>query len=209
MDLARWLAALGGAYVLGSVPTAFLLVRRLKHLDIRTVGSGSVGATNVTRVAGWWVGLAVFLVDAAKGLIAVRVLADAVFALPAPAGRLACGLSAILGHVLPVFLRFRGGKGVATTIGVLVGMDPVVAGGMLIVWAAVFAACRYVSAGSLAAAAAVPLLQAALARAPLERAFGLLLLVAIVVTHRANLVRLLQGREHRAGKRVDEPGQTP
>jgi glycerol-3-phosphate acyltransferase PlsY len=209
MDAARWPAALLSAYLLGSIPTAYLLVRWLKRIDIRTVGSGSVGATNVTRIAGWWAGLGVFLLDAAKGAVAVRGLAEGMFGLPVPAGRLACGVLAIVGHVLPVFLRFQGGKGVATTIGVLLAADPVVAGGMLAVWAVVFAACRYVSIGSLAAAASVPVLQTVLGRTALERAFGLALFAAIVVTHRANLARLRQGREHRAGKRVDEPDRTP
>ena len=122
------------SYLVGSFPTAYLFVKWLKRVDVRTVGSGNVGATNVTRVAGLWAGLAVFLIDLSKGLIATRLIASWLLSEPPPDLRLACGVLAVLGHNFPIFLRFRGGKGVATTIGVLLGTMPLVAGIYLAVW---------------------------------------------------------------------------
>ena len=128
------LAAFTGSYLVGSVPTAYLVVKRLKRVDVRTIGSGNVGATNVTRVAGLWAGISVFLVDLAKGLVAVQVLGPWLIHPLTPTLQFSCGLAAILGHAFPVFLNFRGGKGVATTIGVLIGTMPIIAGTYLLVW---------------------------------------------------------------------------
>ncbi|MBI2104893.1 MAG: glycerol-3-phosphate 1-O-acyltransferase PlsY [Candidatus Omnitrophica bacterium] len=200
MDAWGPLLALTGSYLVGSIPTAYLLVKRLKRVDVRTVGSGNVGATNVTRVAGMGAGAVVFLLDVAKGLIAVWGMSPWLARPVTPAAQLACGLAAVLGHSFPVFLRFRGGKGVATTIGVLVGAVPLIAAGCLAVWVGSFLIWRYVSVGSLAAAATLPLLQL-LAHRPLpERWLGSALALVIIARHRANILRLLRGTEHRAGR---------
>jgi glycerol-3-phosphate acyltransferase PlsY len=200
--MTEWLLGLLGSYLIGSIPTAYLLVKRLKGVDVRTIGSGNVGATNATRVAGVWAGVAVFLIDAAKGLVAVWLIAPWSLASPSSTQRLACGMAAILGHNFPVFLRFRGGKGMATTIGVLLGTMPLVALGLLLVWAVAFAIARYVSVGSLAAAAALPALQLASGQSRSDVVIGAALALLIVVRHRSNISRLLQGTEHRAGKRA-------
>ena len=196
-------AACAGAYVLGSIPTAYLLVRWLKRVDVRTVGSGNVGATNVARAAGLGPGIAVFLVDFGKGLAAVLVLAPWLVAPGAltPAVRLACGLSAVLGHVFPVFLRFQGGKGVATMLGVVVGTMPPVAAVCLLVWGACVALWRYVSVGSLAAAVALPITQLLMRQTLSEVLLGTALAAVVIVRHRANIARLVQGTEHRVGRR--------
>ena len=197
------LLALAGSYLVGSIPTAYLVVRWLARVDVRTIGSGNVGATNVTRAAGLGPGVAVFLIDLGKGLAAVLVVARWLMAPEAltPAVRLGCGLAAVLGHVFPVFLRFQGGKGVATTIGVVLGTMPPVAGLCLAVWGAGFALSRYVSVGSLAAAVALPVAQLLL-RYPLsEVLLGTALAALIIVRHRANIGRLVQGTEHRIGRR--------
>ena len=193
--------ALLGSYLLGSIPTAYLMVKRLKGVDVRTVGSGNVGATNVTRIAGFRAGVVVFLIDAAKGLLAVLVIAPWALRPMTPTAQLACGIAAVVGHAFSVFLKFQGGKGVATTIGVLLGAMPLLAAACLAVWVACFLIWKYVSVASLAAAVTLPVAQA-VARRPLpELVLGSALALLIVARHRANIQRLLAGTEHRAGQK--------
>ncbi len=187
------------SYVAGSFPTGFVLVKWMKRMDVRTVGSGNVGATNVARAAGMPASLAVFLIDAGKGMVSVLAIAPWLLPSPTGAARLACGLAAVLGHNFPVWLGFKGGKGVATTIGVALAAMPSVAGVALMVWAASFAVWRYASVSSMAAAVTIPLIQRAMHRPGSEMTVGVLLAALIVVRHRANIERLLQGREHRVG----------
>ena len=194
------LGALALSYLAGSIPTAYLVVKWLKRVDVRTIGSGNVGATNATRAAGWWAGAGVFAVDLAKGWLAVSVIAPRLLHDPVPAARLACGLLAVIGHAFPVFLKFKGGKGVATTIGVLAGGVPHVFWACLAAWVIAFALSRYVSVGSLAAAATLPIMQILLERPLAEVLLGMALAGLIIVRHRANIGRLLQGTESRAGK---------
>ena len=193
------ISAFAASYLIGSFPTAYLLVKWLKRVDVRTVGSGNVGATNVTRIAGLRAGIVVFLIDLSKGLIATRLIASRLLPEPLPSLRLACGVLAVIGHAVPIWLGGRGGKGVATTIGVLLGTMPLVAGAYLAVWGVVFFCCRYVSVGSLAAALTIPLAQYATHRRGVELWLGSLLALLIIIRHRANIARLLQGQEHRAG----------
>ena len=199
MERPGLLLALAGSYLVGSIPTAYLLVKRLKRVDVRTVGSGNVGATNVTRAAGLGAGTAVFLLDLAKGLVAVWGLAPWLARPVTPAVQLACGLAAVVGHVFPVFLGFRGGKGVATTIGVLIGTVPLIAVVCLAVWAGCFLVWRYVSVGSLAAAVTLPVVQTLVHRPLPEVLLGAALAGVIIARHRTNIIRLLHGTEHRSG----------
>jgi len=199
--MAELIAALTGSYLLGSIPTAYLLVKWLKRVDVRTIGSGNVGATNATRVAGLWAGLAVFLLDAAKGLAAVWWVASWSTAPASLTRQLSCGCAAILGHAFPVFLRFQGGKGVATTIGVLAGTMPLVAASCVGIWLVCMAIWRYVSVSSLAAAVALPVVQLATGQMGLDVLLGVGLALLIILRHRGNIVRLLQGTEHRVGQR--------
>lgn len=188
-------------YLVGSIPTAFLLVRRTARLDIRTVGSGNVGATNAARVAGTWVGLGVFLFDTLKGFLAAAAIASWLLEDPDRTVRLGCGAAAVLGHNVPVFLRFHGGKGVATTIGVLLGTMPGVAAWGLSLWITVFLVFRYVSIASMALGMAIPVLQV-LARHPFaDVLLGALLGLGMVVRHSGNLTRLSQGTEPRVSFR--------
>lgn len=190
------LAGLCTAYLLGSVPAAYL-AGRARGVDLRTQGSGNLGATNALRVLGWKVGLPVFLFDALKGFV------------PAfyfwrwfgvhPHWAIAFGLAAIVGHVKPVFLLGRGGgggKGVATAAGVFLGLAPLATGIALSVFALVVALSGYVSLGSLAAAVALvgALVVTSGARAPV---FPLAVLVAAFIfwSHRANIRRLRRGEE--------------
>jgi glycerol-3-phosphate acyltransferase PlsY len=196
-DLARLWPALLASYALGSIPTAYLIVRWIKRVDVRSVGSGNVGATNATRAAGAKVGAVVFVFDLAKGLVAVTLIASWLGSVPSLAERWLCGLAAVAGHMFPFILGFRGGKGVATTIGTVFGVAPPAGAVMLACWVAVFAATRYVSVASIVAVASVPLAQAALGRPADAVGWSAALAVLVAVKHHANLRRLLDGTEHR------------
>ena len=195
--IASWVAALVSAYLIGAIPTAYLLVKWVKRIDVRAIGSGNVGATNATRALGLRGGIAVFLLDAAKGLIAVLVIAPWGHPAPSTAQRLACGLAAVIGHNFPVFLKFRGGKGVSTTIGALLGTVPGPAGICLLIGLACFFLTRYVSLSSLVASSALPIILLVMRRPRADVALGVIFAGLILARHRANIERLLQGKEHR------------
>lgn len=187
------------SYLIGSAPTGLLLVKWLTRVDVRTIGSGNVGATNVARAAGLKAGLAVFVMDAAKGVVPVLAIAPWLLEAPTPAQRLACGVAAVLGHTFPVWLHFKGGKGVATTIGAVTAAMPLASAAALVVWALTFAVWRYASVSSMAAAVTIPVVQRLAHRPGPEIALGILLAALIIVRHRANIQRLLAGQEHRVG----------
>jgi glycerol-3-phosphate acyltransferase PlsY len=198
---------LAASYLAGSLPWG-LIVARLKGVDIRKVGSGNIGATNVFRSVSKPLGLLTFFLDAVKGFVPAFVFpmigknAGAVFQSLELFG-LACGVAAILGHTFPVFLKFKGGKGVATSAGVLLGVAPAAVGIGLIVWILTFAVSRFVSLASIAAAAAVPVAGWFLyAKTGVTLPATLTVLGALVVyLHRNNIRRLLDGTEHRFGKK--------
>jgi glycerol-3-phosphate acyltransferase PlsY len=192
--------ALLGCYLIGSFPTGYLLVRWLKRLDVRATGSGNVGATNVARVAGTKTGAVVLLIDIAKGLLAAAVVAPWLLDDPSPTAILGCGLAAIIGHDFPIWLGFRGGKGVATTIGVLLVTMPVVAAVGLSAWTVCFLIWRYVSVASLALAASIPLGQLAMRHGLAQILLGAAVALLLVGKHRANIARLVQGLEGRFGQ---------
>jgi acyl phosphate:glycerol-3-phosphate acyltransferase len=187
------------AYAVGSIPAAYL-AGRAAGVDLRTMGSGNLGATNVVRVLGLRMGLLVFVVDLAKGLAPVVLLPRLMPGTPGgPWVAIAYGAAAIVGHTRPLWLRFRkGGKGVATACGVFLALAPVPTLFAVAVFAAAFGSTGYVSLGSLTAAAALPALVASAVgvRAP---AFAVSVLVALYVcwTHRPNMRRLAHGEEHR------------
>ena len=197
--------ALFVSYLVGSIPTGYLLVRWVARTDVRRIGSGNVGATNVTRAAGAGAGLAVLLLDIAKGLMATCVLAPWLVSSPTTAVRLACGVAAVLGHTFPVWLRFTGGKGVATAIGTLLGAEPRLAAVSLGVWAVLFAARRIVSLASVGAAVAFPIAQMVAARPLVDVLLGAGLALLIIVRHRANLARLAHGTEPKFSGRTHGP----
>jgi glycerol-3-phosphate acyltransferase PlsY len=189
-----YVAAVVGGYLAGSIPTGYWLVRLFRKIDIRRVGSRSIGATNVWRVMGWKVGVPTILLDVAKGFAPAIVASMLVDDL---AGALAGG-GAMLGHARPVFLRFeRGGKAVATTGGVLLGLAPEVALLALGVWILTFLVSRYVSVASMAAAASVPVFAFALAESWPVRILALAGAAAVVFLHRENIRRLFAHREPR------------
>lgn len=205
------LLGLVAAYLLGAVPFAYL-VARARGVDIRTVGSGNVGATNVFRAVGKGAGVLTFLLDAAKGYAAAAGLPPALTALGVPAdqhwplyGALG-GLAAVCGHNWPVYLGFKGGKGVATSAGMLLGIAPAAMGLGFGAWIVVFLASRYVSVASIAAALVVVAAGWVWRApgAPLLPAFLTVIGALTLVRHRSNLQRLRAGTENRFqfGKRA-------
>jgi glycerol-3-phosphate acyltransferase PlsY len=195
-----------GAYLLGSIPTGYL-VARVKGIDIRTVGSGNIGATNAFRVLGKRAGVFVLAADAFKGWAAVFLgaLAGPLLA-NIPADRIdratdwfhiIAGLGAILGHSYTCWLKFKGGKGVATSAGVLLAILPPALGLALATWLVTFFASRYVSLASILAALALPVATWWLYPSGPFRGLALLIGVLVVARHRANIQRLLAGTENR------------
>jgi glycerol-3-phosphate acyltransferase PlsY len=186
-----------GAYFVGSVPTG-VLVARARGVDIQTVGSGNIGATNVARTLGRRAGALVLAIDAAKGALPAGVaLWLSARGTVDPFVVAAAGVAAVAGHCFPVWLGFRGGKGVATSLGVLVVLDPIATGIAAALWLALYAAFRVASIGSLAAALALPPLLLAFDRADELVTLAIALALLIVAKHRANIARLLRRQEHR------------
>lgn len=188
------LALIALSYLIGAVPTGLLLVRLLKGEDIRQLGSGNIGAVNVLRVAGVGTGVAVLVVDILKGLVPV-LLATRLDSSPWTV--VLCGIAAIAGHNWSVFLGFQGGKGIATSYGVLMGMSWPAAALAAAVWVAVVAVTRYASLGSLLGVASVPFALWWL-RQPTEYVyFGILAALFAIYRHRGNIQRLVAGSELR------------
>lgn len=185
------------AYLVGAIPFG-LLIARAKGVDIRRHGSGNIGATNVLRVLGKPLGIATFVLDALKGYGPVAV-AMAVLPDRAEAAGLTAGMAAILGHSFPVYLGFKGGKGVATSAGVLLGLAWLAALIGIGLWALVFFSSRYVSLASIVAAAAIPAVSWMLyAPDKVATPVALTLLgLLIILRHRANIRRLVRGTENR------------
>ncbi|HEX8438975.1 glycerol-3-phosphate 1-O-acyltransferase PlsY [Archangium sp.] len=191
--LAAALLLLG--YLAGSIPFGVLLTRWLRGVDVRQSGSGNIGATNVTRVAGKKLGAVVLLLDALKGSLAVAL---ALWLLPErPPLHSAVGLAAFLGHVYPVWLKLNGGKGVATALGVLVVLVPLAALAGALVYAGLVAAWRVSSIGSLAGGVTAVITAFLTARAPEYAWLSGLLFALILWTHRSNIQRILRHTERR------------
>ncbi|OKH24899.1 acyl-phosphate glycerol 3-phosphate acyltransferase [Hydrococcus rivularis NIES-593] len=200
------------AYLFGSIPTGYLAGRYLKGIDIREHGSGSTGATNVLRTLGKGAGIAVLLIDLLKGAIAVA-LVDLFYAvypteiLPAnwqPWLIVATGLAAIFGHSKSIFLNFSGGKSVATGLGILLVMNPVVALGALASFLIVLALSRIVSLSSIGSAIAVNILMIFLKQPLPYILFAAIAGIYVIVRHRSNISRLLAGTEPRIGQKLQE-----
>ncbi|MDD5098014.1 MAG: glycerol-3-phosphate 1-O-acyltransferase PlsY [Candidatus Omnitrophica bacterium] len=199
--------ALLASYLLGSIPTAYIFGRRLLGIDIRKSGSGNVGATNALRVLGKGPGIAVLIIDIFKGLIVVSFLGD-YFADKAILGqvqnlRIIMGLCCICGHNWTVFLQFKGGKGIATSLGVLLGLAlritglNIVIALLVIAWFIVFFLSRMVSLASIIAALALPALCLIFKQSNFMILVATLLCVFVIIRHKANLARILAGREPR------------
>ena len=187
--------ALALGYLLGSIPFGLILTRLSGKGDIRDIGSGNIGATNVLRTGSKWLAAATLLLDIAKGAAAVWI-AEASW--PGTARFAAAG--ALIGHMFPVWLKFRGGKGVATYLGILIGLAPVAALVFALVWVGLLLLLRISSAAGMAAAASAPLTAFVLG----DRQLALMLLafsLLVIWRHRDNIRRLADGSEPRIGSR--------
>ncbi len=187
------------AYLIGSIPTGLLLAKALKGIDIREHGSKNIGATNVFRVVGKKWGIVVLLIDASKGAAAV-ILPPHLMGFDAPVYfPVVLGVATLLGNTFPVWLKFKGGKGVATSLGVFTGIAPAPALTAFVFWCAVFASTRILSVASLAAAIFFPISIWFFLRGQALFTYlfpvGLFLAVFIFYTHRANVGRLMRGEE--------------
>ena len=187
-------------YLLGSVPFGLLLTRATGGPDIREIGSGNIGATNVLRTGKKGLAAATLLLDAFKGTLAVVMAAHY-----SPEAALIAGLGAFIGHLFPVWLKFKGGKGVATYIGVLTGLYWPATVLFCLIWLAVAAASRYSSLAALIASALMPL-SLWLLNLPNIATLFLLLTFLLWVMHRANIARLLSGSEGKIGANAASPG---
>ncbi len=190
------------AYLLGSIPFGLLFARLFSGPDVRAAGSGNIGAANVARVVGKSAGILTLIFDAGKGSAAVWLAAR--YSEENAAWMMIAGIAALAGHCFPVWLKFRGGKGVATAAGVFLILSPLATLGAVLLFLAIVGSWRYVSLGSISAAAAMPLLIYFLwapgHAPPLPVSFGTLLAAVLIVwNHRANIQRLVAGEEPRFG----------
>ena len=198
------------AYFIGSIPTGFLMARA-KGVDIRSVGSGNIGATNVFRILGKGPGIVVLLIDALKGYIPAKLL-PMIFAPDMVAEglrhhylALVAGFFAIIGHNYTCWLRFKGGKGVATSAGVLIAWVPMAFLIALASWLAIFAASRYVSLASVVAALVLPFAVWGTGERKTFIGIATLLSALAIYKHRANIQRLMAGTENRIGRKKVQP----
>jgi glycerol-3-phosphate acyltransferase PlsY len=196
-----FIISLFACYIIGSIPTSYLVAKHLRGIDIRQHGSGNVGATNTARVVGKGWGLLVLAIDILKGLVCVTLAARFFYRFGVPVDMdiypLMLGAMAIIGHIWSIFLGFNGGKGIATSSGVFIGVAPGVFLIALFIWIAVFVWKRYVSLASIVSAVAIPVMLSAEGyRAPFV-AIASLLSIITVLKHFANIKRLVRGEEHR------------
>ena len=201
-----YLIIAGAAYLLGSIPFGFLLVLLFRKQDIRAQGSGNIGATNVMRSGAKGLAILTFLLDAGKGAAAVLLAEHLTRTSPAilQDTSILAGLFAIVGHIFPFWLRFRGGKGVATAFGVFLALNPLAAFAAFVLFLVIFLITRYVSVASILAAIALPFLTLNLSPVPHTGLFKFLVFCCsalVIAKHKANILRLLQGSENRFGKR--------
>jgi glycerol-3-phosphate acyltransferase PlsY len=202
----HWLLALLGGYLLGSVPFGLLLAKAAGKGDIREIGSGNIGATNVLRTGSKGLAAATLLLDGTKGFLAVWLAWLAYVRSPATSIEDAslyaslAALGAVLGHCFPVWLKFKGGKGVATALGVCLGLAWPIGLAYAAVWVAMMAATRISSVGGMSAAVAAPVAAAAIGRGELVPVLTAIALI-VVWLHRENISRLRAGSEPKVGSR--------
>jgi glycerol-3-phosphate acyltransferase PlsY len=200
-----WITGIITSYLIGSIPTAFIFGKLLKRIDIRKFGSGNVGATNALRVLGKKVGILVLVLDILKGIIPIFL--TQIIVLPINISpdlfRILVGISCICGHNWTIFLNFKGGKGIATTFGVLIGLawkTPGL-GGILsllvLLWVLIFLLSRMVSLASIISSLFLPLLATVFKQSLAIIIAGIILTLFILVRHKSNISRLLHGQESR------------
>lgn len=183
------------AYLIGGIPFGYLLVRLATGRDVRTLGSGNIGATNVLRTTGRGIGILTLLLDVAKGWVAVWLMAR--FTAGDPFWTSLSALAVLFGHAFPVFLKFQGGKAVASFIGAFLFLQPEPLGAVLVVFVVCVAVTRYISLGSILAAGTFPLAVWMISHPPLPVVLAALIAGAFIIwRHQQNLARLRAGTEH-------------
>ena len=182
------------AYLLGSIPSGLIVGKAIWHKDLRNYGSGNIGATNAYRVLGRKGGALVFLLDFLKGELAVLI---ASLLVATPTSIILAGFFAIVGHMHSIFLQMKGGKGVATALGVISILMPKVAVIIVLVWGAIVFATRYVSLGSITAALMTPILAMAFSYEKMYVIFSIVAAAFIIIKHKDNIARIRKGRENR------------
>lgn len=206
MLLLNPISAVITAYLIGAIPTGYIMARLLKGIDIREHGSGNVGSTNLMRTVGKVPGTICLLLDVMKGILPVVFIAHIFYRpdifISQPMFRVALGLSAVCGHIWTIFLGFKGGKGVATTVGVFIGLSPTVTAIGLLIWLIIAVISKYVSLSSIVMAVSLPVLMA-LFKQPLEYIIlSALLCIFICYRHKSNIGRLIEGTEYKIGQRT-------
>ena len=190
----NWALLIIAAYLIGSIPMGLIFGKLIWKKDLRRFGSHNIGATNAWRILGRKAGLLIFIFDFLKGQIGV-ILGACIFA--TPGAMVVGGLFAMLGHMFPIFIGFKGGKGVATGLGVIASLMPKVTAIVFIVWLVLTLITRYVSVASIVAAVLTPILAAIFNEPTIYFLFGLVAAVIIVFRHRENIQRLKAGRENK------------
>ena len=204
MENLSYIGAALGSYLLGSIPTGYL-VARARGVDIRTVGSGNIGATNVFRILGKPAGVFVLVFDGLKGFAASAWLCDGIIRWSGTSAgqevylRLVAGVASVLGHSFTCWLKFKGGKGVATSAGMLAGIVPWAFLIILSIWIVLSALTRYVSVGSIAASAALPFATWATTRDWTLTLVTATMAAFVIYKHKTNIQRLIKGTENRIG----------
>jgi glycerol-3-phosphate acyltransferase PlsY len=189
-------------YLIGAIPTGYLFGKAISGIDIREHGSGNVGATNVFRILGKGPGILVLLIDILKGVLAVALIPD-LFRITDTIQRVVLAIAAVCGHNWTIFLQFKGGKGIATTFGVLLGLmvkiamlRPVVVW-VFIIWTACFLITRIVSVASIVAAACLPIIMVLTNQEFVIICLGIVFCILVVLRHKPNIKRLFAGQEPR------------
>ncbi|MGB9877251.1 MAG: glycerol-3-phosphate 1-O-acyltransferase PlsY [bacterium] len=187
------------SFLFGSIPFGFLICKHRLGVDIRKIGSGNIGTTNVIRVAGPLWGIIVLVLDASKGLIPVLVAKSLSFT---PLFIVLAGIFSILGHIFSPFVGLRGGRGVATGLGVVSGIAPQIALYLFLVWLVVVLITRYVSLASLTSAFLFPIFMAITHQDLPYFLISIVISILVIIRHKPNIERLLKGEEQKIGKRV-------
>ncbi|AZR72763.1 acyl-phosphate glycerol 3-phosphate acyltransferase [Anoxybacter fermentans] len=189
------------SYLLGSIPTGYIVAKKLKGIDIREYGSGNTGATNVFRVLGSKAGLITAIGDVGKGILAILIakstVTEPIWGLKPETIYLICGILVIAGHNWSIFLGFNGGKGIATTAGVLLTLLPYLLLILVFVWLPIVYLTRYVSLGSIISGLMVPILMILFKEPGEYILFGIVIAIFVVYRHRSNIQRLLKGTENK------------
>lgn len=196
----KYILILTISYLLGSIPFGLLVARWWAKVDVRQHGSGNIGMTNVLRTTGWFCALITLIGDMGKGIAAVLLARYFGFD---PTLTLVAGIFAVIGHNWPIFLGFKGGKGVATIAGVLVAYQPIAAAILVAIWLGVLLIWKYISLASIVVAFCLPIVLIGLRAQAIEVVLAVVVAALTIIRHRSNIERLRQGTEYRFGQKVN------